>query len=50
MKHIIEVEEIVSVHHQIYVDYNNEEQLDNFLDDENNQTYDLDDFDDYAKG
>lgn len=44
MKRIIEVEEVVSIHHQIFVEYNNEKQLGDFLDDENNQIYDLDDF------
>lgn len=44
MKRIIEVEEIVKVHHQIYVEYDDEEQLDDALNDVAVGIYDLDDF------
>ena len=44
MKRIIEVEEIVKVHHQIYVEYGDEEQLDDALNDDVIKINNLDDF------
>lgn len=44
MKRIIEVEEIVKVHHQIYVEYGDEEQLDDALNDDVVKIDNLDDF------
>ena len=44
MNRIIELEEIVKVHHQIYVEYDNEEQLDNAINDEITLICNIDDF------
>ena len=44
MNRIIEVEELVKIHHQVYVEYDNEGQLDNALNDKTVGVYDLDDF------
>ena len=44
MNRIIEVEELVEIHHQVYVEYDNEEQLDDALNDKIVNVYNLDDF------
>lgn len=44
MNRIIEVEELVKIHHQIYVEYNEEKQLDDALNDNTIDICNMDDF------
>lgn len=44
MERIVEVEEIVKIHHQIYVEYGDEEQLDDALSNDTVNIYNMDDF------
>lgn len=44
MKRIVEVEEIVKIHHQIFVDYDSDEELDDALDTSDAHSNSLEDY------